>query len=86
MRGRQVAAKAAMLRACGVVGNRDLEPFIPALIACIVKVAETPELVHKMSATTFVQAIESPALAIMVPFLVRGGTPPPCCTVLRVDA
>ena len=73
---RQVAARAAMLRACEVVGNRDLEPFIPGLVSCIVKVAETPDIVHRMSATTFVQAIEAPALAIMVPFLVRGAAPP----------
>ena len=67
-----MAARAAMLRACEVVGNRDLEPFIPGLVSCIVKVAETPDIVHRMSATTFVQAIEAPALAIMVPFLVQG--------------
>ena len=66
-----------MLKACEVVGNRDLEPFIPGLVACIVKVAETPDIVHRMSATTFVQAIEAPALAIMVPFLVRGPNPTP---------
>lgn len=77
-----------MLKACGVVGNRDLEPFIPALVSCIVRVAETPEIVHKMSATTFVQAVESPALAIMVPFLVRaqkGGTLHSICAIHRLN-
>lgn len=67
----QVAAKAAMERVVGVMGNRDLEPFIPALVSCIVRPAEVPDIVGKLSATTFVQTIEAPALAVMVPLLVR---------------
>lgn len=31
-----------------------------------------PECVHKLASTTFVKAVEAPALAIMVPLLVRG--------------
>ena len=68
---RQVAAKAAMERVVGVMGNRDLEPFIPALVSCIVRPTEVPDIVGKLSATTFVQTIEAPALAVMVPLLVR---------------
>jgi elongation factor 3 len=60
-----------MERVCGVMGNRDLEPFIPALVSCIVRPAEVPDIVGKLSATTFVQTIEAPALAVMVPLLVR---------------
>ncbi len=66
-----MAARAAMERVCGVMGNRDLEPFIPALVSCIVRPAEVPDIVGKLSATTFVQTIEAPALAVMVPLLVR---------------
>ena len=66
----QVAANDAMLKVCNTMGNRDLEPFIPALVSCIVRPAETQDIVHKLSATTFVQMIEAPALSIMVPLLV----------------
>ncbi|KAK9839773.1 hypothetical protein WJX81_000473 [Elliptochloris bilobata] len=67
----KVAATAAMERVVGVMGNRDLEPFIPALVSCIVRPAEVPDIVGKLSATTFVQTIEAPALAVMVPLLVK---------------
>ena len=42
--------------ACNAVGNRDIEPFIPALVSSIARPAEVPDTVHKLSATTFVQA------------------------------
>lgn len=49
------AAAEAMLAACGTAGNRDLEPHIPALVSCIAKPAEVPDVIAKLSATTFVQ-------------------------------
>ena len=49
------AATAAMLAACGTAGNRDLEPHIPALVSCIAQPAEVPNVIAKLSATTFVQ-------------------------------
>ncbi len=52
----QVAAGKVMGEACGVVGNRDIEPFIPVLVSSIARPAEVPDCVHKLSATTFVQA------------------------------
>lgn len=61
-----------MNQACAAVGNRDIEKFVPALIQAMANPAEVAETVHKLSATTFVQAVEAPALSIMVPLLVRG--------------
>jgi len=55
-----------------VAGNRDIEPFIPALVGCIANPPEVPECIHKLAATTFVQAVEAPCLSIIVPLLVRG--------------
>lgn len=49
------AASEAMLAACGTAGNRDLEPHIPALVSCVAKPAEVPDVIAKLSATTFVQ-------------------------------
>ena len=51
----QVAAGKVLSEACGVVGNRDIEPFIPVLVSSIARPAEVPDCVHKLSATTFVQ-------------------------------
>eukprot|EP00245_Coleochaete_scutata_P011263 TRINITY_DN414_c0_g1_i3.p1 TRINITY_DN414_c0_g1~~TRINITY_DN414_c0_g1_i3.p1 ORF type:complete len:1054 (-),score=299.78 TRINITY_DN414_c0_g1_i3:701-3862(-) len=68
----RIAACNAMLDACGAVGNKDIERFVPELVSCIARPTEVPECVHKLSATTFVQAVGSPTLSIMVPLLSRG--------------
>jgi hypothetical protein len=33
---------------------------------------EVPEIMHKLAGVTFVQSVESPALAMVTPLLVRG--------------
>lgn len=68
----QTAATKAMKEVCAVVGNRDIEPFIPSMVSCIARPTEVPDCVHKLGATTFVQSVEAPALAIMTPLLIRG--------------
>mmetsp|Transcript_15299 Transcript_15299/g.26489 ORF Transcript_15299/g.26489 Transcript_15299/m.26489 type:complete len:1035 (+) Transcript_15299:185-3289(+) len=55
-----------------VSGNRDIEKFVPALVSCIARPAETADCIHKLAATTFVQQVEAAPLSIMVPLLVRG--------------
>lgn len=65
------AAAEAMLASCRVAGNRDLDPHIPALVSCITHNDQVPDLIGKLSATTFVQTIEDAALAVMVPLLER---------------
>ena len=102
-------AEQCMIDVCSVVGNKDIEPFIPTLVSCIARPDEVSikmtasasclpcrrqlssgvvsfssdhpsrtrplqvsECVYKLSATTFVQAVEPPTLAIMVPVLERG--------------
>lgn len=49
-------------------GNRDIEPCVPAMLACIARPAEVGDTITKLSATTFVQ--------------VRGGTFRGCATCL----
>ncbi|EIE22864.1 elongation factor EF-3 [Coccomyxa subellipsoidea C-169] len=68
----KTAATKAMKEVCAVVGNRDIEPFIPVMVSCIARPTEVPDCVHKLGATTFVQAVEAPALSIMTPLLIRG--------------
>lgn len=67
----KVAAKETMTKVCHVVGNGDIEPFIPALISCLANPSEVAECTHKLASTTFVKTVEAPALAIMEPLLQR---------------
>lgn len=68
----RVAATAAMTSICGLISNKDIEQFIPALINCIAKPEDVPACIRKLGATTFVQAVEAPTMVIMVPVLSRG--------------
>ncbi|KAK9829689.1 hypothetical protein WJX72_007361 [[Myrmecia] bisecta] len=68
----KTAAMMAMTKACNVVGNRDVEGFTPTLISFMARPSEACDAIIKLSATTFVQAIEAPVLSILVPLLVRG--------------
>lgn len=52
--------------------HRDIKPFIPNLIRSIETPKEVPEIVHLLSATTFVQTVNFAALSVMSPLLVRG--------------
>uniref|UniRef100_A0AAV1VL27 Elongation factor 3 n=1 Tax=Peronospora matthiolae TaxID=2874970 RepID=A0AAV1VL27_9STRA len=67
----KVAAKDTMTKVCYVVGNMDIEPFIPALVSCLANPTEVAECTHKLASTTFVKTVEAPALAIMEPLLKR---------------
>jgi elongation factor 3 len=67
-----LAAEDVLKNICLCMDNKDLEPFIPSLVSCLTRPEEIQECVHKLSATTFVQAIEQPTLAILVPILERG--------------
>jgi len=66
------AAKSAMEACTATADNRDLAPFAPTIIECVLKPDLVPECIHKLAATVFVQEIKSPALAVTVPLLFRG--------------
>lgn len=65
------AAYAALLACCYTAGNRDLEPHIPAVVSCTARPGEVADTVAKLSATTFVQAMEDACLAVLVPLMQR---------------
>lgn len=67
----KVAAKETLTKVCHVVGNMDIEPFIPALVSCMANPQEVAECTHKLASTTFVKTVEAPALALMEPLLKR---------------
>lgn len=68
----KVAATDAMKKALEVIGNRDIEHMTGKILDAITKPKEVPEIMHKMAGVTFVQSVESPALAMVVPLLLRG--------------
>lgn len=65
-------ATATMTKATETVENKDIERFIPKLIACIADPNAVSETVHLLGATTFVAEVTPATLSIMVPLLARG--------------
>jgi elongation factor 3 len=68
----KTASTEAMKAALSVIGNRDIEHMTDQILTAITKPKEVPEIMHKMAGVTFVQSVESPALAMVVPLLLRG--------------
>lgn len=68
----KTATTQALQETFAVNGNRDITKFLPALIGCIARPAETTDCIHQLAATTFVQQVEAAPLSIIVPLLVRG--------------
>lgn len=66
------AAYEAMTNACNVIGNRDIEHMTDKIVRSISNPEEVPEIMHALAGVTFVQSVESPALAMVVPLLIRG--------------
>jgi len=61
-----------MKGACDVIGNKDIEHMTDKILTAITKPKEVPEIMHEMAGVTFVQSVECPALAMVVPLLLRG--------------
>merc|ERR1719158_1164130 len=57
---------------CGCTGNKDLEPFLPSVIEAAQSINDTHACVKKLAGCIFVQNVETPALASMLPVLSRG--------------
>lgn len=66
------AALLAMTNACNVIGNRDIEHMTPKIVRSISNPEDVPEIMHDLAGVTFVQSVQSPALAMVVPLLIRG--------------
>ncbi|KAF9551678.1 hypothetical protein EC957_006571 [Mortierella hygrophila] len=64
-------ATKTMLRVCNVGGNPDIARHLKDLCECMAHPENVPQVMEKLSATTFVADMNGPALAIMVPLLVR---------------
>jgi len=66
------AAKSAMLAISSCSGNKDLEPFIPVVVKANEAIKNVPESVENLAGCIFVQNVEAPALAVLLPVLWRG--------------
>merc|ERR1719311_1517836 len=68
----KVAALECMTAICHCTGNKDLEPFLPAVVEAASSITNTHECVKKLAGCIFVQNVETPAIASMLPVLTRG--------------
>jgi elongation factor 3 len=66
------AALETLVATCDVIGNRDIEHMTPKIVRSIVQPADVPEIMHALAGVTFVQSVTAPALAMVVPLLLRG--------------
>ncbi|TFK23663.1 mRNA export factor elf1 [Coprinopsis marcescibilis] len=57
---------------CTTLANPDLTPHIPALVKCMSEPTTVPACIKALSNTTFVAEVKAPALAVLVPLLLRG--------------
>jgi len=68
----KVAALNALTKCTTVIGNSDLAPRLMDIVSCVKDQNKTAEVLHLLAGTAFVQTVETQALAICVPLLVRG--------------
>jgi len=66
------AASAALEISMKGITNRDLEPFIPALIATMKDRSQTDETIQKLAGIVFVQTVEGSAMSVVVPLILAG--------------
>jgi len=68
----KTAAVTCMTQISNCTGNKDLEPFLPAVIQAASSITNTHKCVDALAGCVFVQNVETPALAVMLPVLSRG--------------
>ncbi|KZT26727.1 hypothetical protein NEOLEDRAFT_1131734 [Neolentinus lepideus HHB14362 ss-1] len=56
---------------CTTLANPDLTPHIPMLVKCMQNPDSVPACIKALSSTTFVAEVTAPALAVLVPLLLR---------------
>ncbi|KAL0068769.1 [NU+] prion formation protein 1 [Marasmius tenuissimus] len=56
---------------CDTLANPDLTQHIPTLVKCMSNPDSVPACIKALSSTTFVAEVTAPALAVLVPLLIR---------------
>ena len=67
-----VAARDCLSKICQSIDNRDVEPFIPSLVAATIDHEKVIECVQRLASTTFVQTVTAAPLALIAPLLLLG--------------
>ncbi|CAE8718534.1 unnamed protein product [Polarella glacialis] len=65
-------AVSTMTALCEASGNRDIQPAVSDILQCIRVSDKVCESIENLASVVFVQAVETPVLAVMTPVLVRG--------------
>ena len=65
-------ANLALRTASNTAANADIEKLLPAIVSAMEKVSERPETIYELASTTFVQTVETAALAMVAPLLLYG--------------
>jgi len=68
----KTAATECMTKISACTGNKDLDPFLDAVVEAAQSLDKTHKCVERLAGCVFVQNVETPALAIMLPVLTRG--------------
>lgn len=68
----QAAALDTCTKLSSISGNKDVEPFVPEMMSAIMKPTTIGGVVEKLASVIFVQAVETPALAVAIPVIFRG--------------
>merc|ERR1712159_753357 len=66
------AAVQCMTAICDCTGNKDLQPFLPSVVTAAKSITDTQACVKALAGCIFVQNVQTPALACMLPVLSRG--------------
>jgi elongation factor 3 len=66
------AAVECMSAVCNCTGNKDLQPFLPSVVTAAKSIMDTHACVKALAGCIFVQNVQTPALACMLPVLSRG--------------
>lgn len=65
------AAIKSATQLCTTLANPDLVAHIPVLVKCMSNPESVPACIKALSSTTFVAEVTAPALAVLVPLLIR---------------
>jgi elongation factor 3 len=68
----KTAATDCMRAISACTGNKDLVPFLDAVVEAAQSLDKTHKCVERLAGCVFVQNVETPALAVMLPVLTRG--------------
>merc|ERR1719379_1722718 len=68
----KTAATDCMRAISACTGNKDLDPFLDAVVEAAQSLDKTHKCVERLAGCVFVQNVETPALAVMLPVLTRG--------------